>query len=993
MPQFFTNNIVSEGLSQLEMISEDGYTSGLVHISELEDSHSKINYSHRLALERASKVEANAVYFRNFPDERPSIPQLYIFDFTKNEGNIVEIHKKVWSNSQVRLYLVITRTEIKLFNSSKPVDVNEYNELDVKPFDVLKIAGEAKEKYEEYSAKKFDNGTFWDESKIDFGYQKTAYEKLISELKNARNQFLKKIKLSKETSNKLLVLSILIKYLEERVDYDKDGHETRVFEKEFFNRKEFGFSNNFIEVIRNGYLLPLFNYLSGHFNGKIFSLSKQQKEEIKNIDLSPLADFLSGEIDNKHYVLWRIYSFNHLPVELISSIYEVFLEADKKKGIAYTPSYLVNFMIDETMPLNKPNLKCRVIDPACGSGIFLVSAFKRLVDWWRIEYYKKNGRWVVPDKDQLNTLKELLKNNIFGVDKEGEAVDLAIFSLSLALCDILSPKVIWENLQFDDLSGNIVHEDFFKWISDDKKEQFDLVIGNPPFIEYGAKYPSINKLINDIGLKNIIPNNQSALFFTIQSIKLAKKNTGLLSFVLPSGPLLYNNSNKPVQFRKWLFSHYNIPQIIDFTYLSDVLFKNKGNKKNVAVSVFFMQNKQPDNEPISHITVKKLKSAKERQYFEIDHYDFHKVDKEIAINDYFVWKCNLLGGGRIYPFIKKLFSYQSLEEYLYSKKEKGWIFGEGFNTSKSLDSVTNEDINSERYKRADYLTGYETLPTEAFKNEGINFSETYILEDEYFYNRAYRNRKIFHAPHVLIKESLGINSIPVEYVEKYLTFRNEIVGIYAPENEKDELYKVKKRIQNNQLYRFYLINTSGRAGINKSTFPIYKQDIMALPYPGNEKDIELSKFDSVIIEDTLSYGLKLLGRELNDISLTTITDEIIYEFGNIFCEVLNSLFEENDKRYYPDKLIKSNSFICSSFIYGEKPDSTSQKISDERIEKHIAKLVIDKIGTSYRINRVVKIYEGDTIYLLKPKKLRYWLKSIALRDADETIVDLYNAGY
>ncbi len=51
------------------------------------------------------------------------------------------------------------------------------------------------------------------------------------------------------------------------------------------------------------------------------------------------------------------------------------------------------------------------------------------------------------------------------------------------------------------------------------------------------------------------------------------------------------------------------------------------------------------------------------------------------------------------------------------------------------------------------------------------------------------------------------------------------------------------------------------------------------------------------------------------------------------------------------------------------------------------------MGTSYRINRVVKIYDDDYIYLLKPKELRYWLQSIALRDADETIVDLYKAGY
>ncbi len=992
MLQFFTDE-VSKGLSQLEMLPTDVYSSGLVHVSELDNSYSKINYSQRLTLERASKVEADAVYFRNFPDGRPSIPQLYIFDFTIKEKDIVEVHKKVWSNSEVRLYLVITKSEIKLFNSSKSVDINESNELEVSPFDILKIAGEAKERYEEYSAKKFDNGTFWDESKIDFGYQHTAYEKLIGELKNARNHFLKKIKLSKETSSKLLVLSILIKYLEERVDFDKNGNETRVFKSGFFNRKEFGFSNNFIEVIRNGYLLSLFEYLSGHFNGKIFVLSEQQKEEINNANLSPLADFLSGEIDNKQYVLWRIYSFNHLPVELISSIYEVFLEADKNKGIAYTPSFLVNFMIDETMPLNKPNLKCRVIDPACGSGIFLVSAFKRLVDWWRIKFHKKNNKWIVPGKEHLHLLKEFLKSNIYGVDKEGEAVDLAIFSLSLALCDILSPKVIWENLQFDDLSDNIVHADFFEWISDDKKEQFDLVIGNPPFIEYGSKHPSINKLVHDIGFKNKIPNNQSALLFTIQSIKLAKRNSGLLSLVLPSGPLLYNNSNKPVQFRNWLFSNYNIPQIIDFTYLSAVLFKNKGNEKNVAVSAFFMQNMQPDNEPIFHITVKKLKSAKERQYFEIDHYDFHKVNKDTALNDYYIWKCNLLGGGRIYPFIKEIIKYQTFKEFLEKRKAKGWVFGEGFIKGKTDNNITDKDTQSGKYKKAKHITGFDTLPTKAFDYRGINYNEIYKNKDEYFYRQSLDNKNIFKPPHLLIKENLGQKSIPVSFVDRYLTFRNEIIGIHCPQKDIDELFTVKQRIEKNQLFRFYLLTTSGRAGISRSTFTVLKNDIMNLPFPEDEKEMEFSKYDSILIEDTLKHGLDFLGRGSQISILNQVKGNQLYKFGNIFCEVLNSLFEENEKKYYQDKIIESNSFICSSFTYGDTNHSKSQIFSDERIEEHIAKLVMDKTGTSYRVNRIVKIYDGDTIYLLKPKEYRYWLKSIALRDADETIVDLYNAGY
>ena len=139
------------------------------------------------------------------------------------------------------------------------------------------------------------------------------------------------------------------------------------------------------------------------------------KKIIKNIDLSPLANFLSGKIDKKQYVFWKLYSFNHLPIELISSIYEMFLEADKNKGIAYTPSYLVSFMIDEAMPIDKPKKKFKVLDPASGSGIFLVSAYKRIIDWWRISKYEETGEWIIPGKEHLEELKKLLKESVLGL--------------------------------------------------------------------------------------------------------------------------------------------------------------------------------------------------------------------------------------------------------------------------------------------------------------------------------------------------------------------------------------------------------------------------------------------------------------------------------------------------------------------------------------------------------------------------------------------------
>ena len=129
------------------------------------------------------------------------------------------------------------------------------------------------------------------------------------------------------------------------------------------------------------------------------------------------------------------------------------------------------------MPLNNNSTNFKILDPANGSGIFLVQAYKRLIYRWR----RKNN-WEPP---KLEDLKDLLTNNIYGVDKNKEAVRLTAFSLTLALCDELSSLEIWDNLQFNKLKEkNLFESDFFELIIKEKlPTNFDLVIGNPPFVK------------------------------------------------------------------------------------------------------------------------------------------------------------------------------------------------------------------------------------------------------------------------------------------------------------------------------------------------------------------------------------------------------------------------------------------------------------------------------------------------------------------------------
>ncbi len=975
---------------------QKGISKGLVFVSDLLEEN--LDFSERIALENAKSVDADAVYFRKFPnEERTPIPQIYIFDYTTSERKqIWQLHKEVWSNGIVRIFYIITKTQVKIFNAAEPIERKNDGSFDKQPFKILDIVSTAHEEFAQYSAELFDSGTFWELHSNTFRVNQTAYEKLIVELKNARNVFLKKIKLSKATANKLLVLSILIKYLEERQETDEEGIISKVFSDNFFNTLELGYSDSLISVIRKGKLLKLFEILGSHFNGKIFFLDDTTIREIeaKQNELEYLAAFLSGKIDNENYVFWDLYSFNHLPVELISSVYEEFLE--EEKGVVYTPPFLVNLLIDECMPISSnPPVDFKLLDPACGSGIFLVSAYKRLISWWRIHHFNRTGKWIRPNREHLDNLKKILLNSVFGVEIKSEAVDLTIFSLSLALCDILSPKVIWNDLRFDDLSNNIQYVPdfgFFKWLGAISGNKFDLIIGNPPFIEYNSD--EYRKLKNDchLELPKDIPQNQSALLFLQQAMPLVKPDgRGKVCLILPAGPLLYNNSDNTINFRHNFLSEYNIPQIIDFTLIKPFNKRKSQKDTSIATVALFAENSRPKKEGITHIVAKKLTISREKQYFEFDHYDFHSVSLQQALNNKFVWKANLLGGGKLQLLIERLSKIRTLGEFLTSKKKNfNWDYGDGFIPGKDDHLLVDNDLikGKGKYVKAPFLTGRDFFEPENFNDKGITKFDK--IQKEYF--QWPRRESIFTAPLLVIKKNLGTDSIPMELFERRnIAYKNEVFGIHSTDvlclKDLMNTYKDKN------LFRFYLLTTSGRAGISRSIKTYIQEDILNLPYPENKEDLELSRSESIVVNDALEYYFEYLSKDSGfkiqkDANLT----ELI-QFGDSYCFSLNSIYKDKEKQFHAQNIYATEQFFIYVFHYGlDNNHELLIQSAPNEIEK-IKSLLVKQVGYNYSINKTLCLYDGDLTYYIKPKALKYWLCSVALRDADETFEDLIHTRY
>lgn len=915
-------------------------------------------------IETANEFGASAVYLRKQLNGSYK-PQAYLFDFTDrgfdkgNEIQLTEIQKKIWSSGEAPLACIFYNTEIKILDCTTHIK-SDYTPVHL--INHLDFVGKAHHLYNEQFAIKIKSGIFWEEEELKnkFKFQNSSYDKLIENIRIIIKEVKKKYStIPNKFVNALIIQSILIKYLEERID---ENGEKLLSDKYF---KKYDGAKTFIDVLRKkGRLVDLLEDLNNKktgFNGNVFEWKDDEKQILKNLELSILADLLDTNISLRtgQIELWRYFEFKYIPVELISRLYEEFLGEDKKdKGLYYTPSHLAKLLIDESIPLKRfKNFDLdnyEILDPACGSGIFLVLAFKRLVQIWRLQNGMKSP--------ELSDLKKILRN-IYGVDKEEQAIRLASFSLCLALCNELKPIDIINKLKFDDLRDtNMIKSDFF---IEHKlyKKKYDLIIGNPPFVRGGTKeFENNTSSIENEVIE--IPNNQIALKFLADAYGYLKPK-GLQCLIIKSSGLIYNSTSG--KYIKTLFSKTNVIQILDFTGLArnKSLWDNKQGSENkpleVDTAAIFIRNEKADfAKNILHVTFRRTKATKERIVFEIDDYDLHFVNRNTAIENPFIWKTNLLGGGRIKNTIEKLSEISTLGDYLESHKDS-IVCGEG-------------------------IGGPKSLPNEAFDEDGIN--SEFLTTD---YLNSFKDKKdktVFLAPNLLIKKNIDL---PFSFSKKKVKFSNEIVGFHS--KKEDILKPIFDFIKSNHsTLKFYNICTSGKMLVYKNT-ACKKEDILALPFePKLKLQTLLSNIDKNIISDVNNIMQTFLRNGENSKAVKPITkNEIeskIGHYGNQFSDILNLIYEDKKKRFrLSDVVTLNNSFIATIFKYDS--NSKDSIFHSDNSNLKLKELTDIEISKQLTVNRIIKLYpQKDTIVFIKPNQYRYWLSLAAYRDADKCFSDL-----
>ena len=324
-----------------------------------------------------------------------------------------------------------------------------------------------------------------------------------------------------------------------------------------------------------------FKIFDKEYNSKLFSHSLLEEESKIFFDDESLQKVVRtlyyGAKDNQER-----YQFDEIPGDLLGAIYEQYLgtilqESDKrvkleegsgkrkKMGIYYTPSYIVDYIVKNTVGEYIKDktideiLDVRIVDPACGSGSFLIRAF---VDVCRVVEEKlKRGEFgtsVTFDKygGRLNLGQKaaLLTNCIYGVDLDEKAVELAQLNLLLKILeneDANIPNKRLPNLLNNVKNGNSLIDDSsvagdkaFKWEAQFpdvfRQGGFDVVVGNPP---YGAdlKEKDRNYLEEKFNLGN---TDTAALFMSLSNRML--KSGGINGFIIPK-PFVYSSNWKKVR--------------------------------------------------------------------------------------------------------------------------------------------------------------------------------------------------------------------------------------------------------------------------------------------------------------------------------------------------------------------------------------------------------------------------------------------------------------
>ena len=943
---------------------------------------------------------------------------------------IAEIQHTCWNFQKVLFLYVYTKTEIRIYNCSVKPFVLDKNIADLKLKSQLQeLQLFCCEETEEVKLKTLntlfsriaiDTGFIWSaieakEIKDKLNLQNRVDKYLIKSLINVSRKLEKEGLKDKDIIHKLVMRSLFLLYLEDK------GATTKPFYATFLDH-----ADSYFKVLENiEATYNLFQRLSNDFNGSLFTITQEERNLVKPNHLELIKKcFINGCENDEQITLfegWRLFDFSIIRIELLSEIYEKFLsELDEKNkkdsGTFYTPPSLVELILNEKLPIqkDKTNYNIKTLDPSCGSGIFLVQSFKRLVKRYENKYQKK--------LTDFDILVKILKDNIFGIEIEPKSIKVAAFSLYLALLDNLDPKTGWwnGNIKFpylindpDDLTLNEQGYNLFKrdTISDfeiSKLQNFQLVVGNPPF---GTKNLSTTIKVyceaNDFAKEMVLP-------FMHKATLLAPKGEIALIF---NTKVLTNTGGTYQNFRQWLFNQNYVEKIYNFSILRKAKKNFGGQLFGSAVepiSIVFYQKEKPEN-PKETITYYAPKTYIKNDVLEgivIDSSDEKHLPRiECEKKDSKIWKIAMWGSYFDFELIKK-HEKNSLKDYFKNNNDK-WIKGTGLH-------IPSKDYNN----KENLITPDKTINTTRVSRYLVNESNLQDNNTEYLKI----DKKLTEAPFLIVKKGITKGNIYASLVDFDTCFLNRIYGV---KTEDIDSLKILLLYFNSTYAKYFQFNFSSAWGLKYDD--ILDNELYSLPnifdFLNNEVKLDLltlidkilsikksnevnqnilhleeeidqiiyndvlklSKDEQIIIQETLIYGLNLFEKQEKSDAVKHVL-KIDY-YSNRLTNDLNNWLDDVDLKasvthYNIDKNCPLYMVKISFGNEYRKPILSKEDIYKEL--KTLDKKLWEEESQNLYFRKKLNYYDGDDVYIIKPNQRRFWSQTAAMEDCKSLLVEILN---
>ncbi len=492
-----------------------------------------------------------------------------------------ELHRLVWNQDAVPYVVSVEPKGIRVYSGFQ-FDASAQSDPQRGVIQALTDFGHVNAIISLFGASAIDSGAIWKNPRLQIDTKHRVYHRLLDNLSTLDHWLRKTGRLKKAVSHALIGKYVYLRYLRDR-GILSDERLTGLWGI----AKEDVFSRHATKAA----LGRLISQLDDWLNGSIFPLRLTGEGAPSTEHIQRVAGIFAGDSPEGQLALdFQAYDFSYIPIETLSLIYEQFLHAEDDEALAkgekskgreagayYTPLPLVNFTlatIQDHHPL-RPGM--RVCDPTCGSGIFLVQSFRRLVE----AAYPATPEAPRPKPGDL---RRLLQESIYGVDIDSDACQVTQLSLLLTLLDYVDPPDLTgrsSTFKLPSLVGhNILHGDFFrcaeKLAESTRHKGFDWVVGNPPWkqLKSGAiskddqaawEWMQKNAALAPVGMY------QLAQAFAWQAPQLLAAD-GQCALLVPAMGLFEEPSQ---DFRQKFFLSFRVHTVANFANLAEVLFDGR----------------------------------------------------------------------------------------------------------------------------------------------------------------------------------------------------------------------------------------------------------------------------------------------------------------------------------------------------------------------------------------------------------------------------------